>query len=393
MIALISPFRGVKSAFFRGWRTCFGRKASLAFMPPLKINKLATGDTPLKIATILGATSLCAMVGAAAAQDAELIVLDYPGFENPEFHSTFIAKHGQSPTFSFFGDEEEAFQKVRSGFRADVTHICGGSVAKWIESGIIEPWDTSRIPEYGNLDANLTRAKIGDTAEVFFIPTDWGSTATAYNPEQVPAEDVATLQIFANPAYSGRLTIPDNVDDAWALAYLATGVSDWSTATDEQFEAAAAWLRSVHPNLRTYWTDPAELAQLMSTGEILAAWAWNETYPTMKEEGRPIGFQREATEGSSVWLCGLVNMVDSQGSEDKAYDYVNAFIDPSTTVPLVTSGWGHSNAAAMAAQITPEALEASGLGPIPGPVFSQISVSNEQREKHAETFEMIKAGF
>ncbi len=52
------------------------------------------------------------------------------------------------------------------------------------------------------------------------------------------------------------MTIPDNVDDAWALAYLATGVSDWSTATDEQFEAAAAWLRSVHPNLRTYWTDP-----------------------------------------------------------------------------------------------------------------------------------------
>jgi spermidine/putrescine transport system substrate-binding protein len=86
-------------------------------------------------------------------------------------------------------------------------------------------------------------------------------------------------------------------------------------------------------------------------------------------------------------------MVDGAGSEDKAYDYVNAFLDPRTTVPLVETGWGHANAAAMAEQITAEDLEASGLGPVNVPVFSQVAVSNEQRERHAETFEMIKAGF
>lgn len=348
----------------------------------------------MKLATLLGAASLCTIAFAASAQDADLLVLDYPGFENPDFHTTYTAKNGAGPTFSFFGDEEEAFQKLRSGFRADVTHICGGSVAKWIESGIIEPWDTTRITEFANLDTNLTGINVGATEGTFFIPTDWGSTAVAYNPDEVPVEDVASLAVFTNPAYAGRLAIPDNVDDAWALAYLATGVSDWSTATEEQFQAAAAWLRQVHPNLRTYWTDPAELAQLMSTGEILVSWAWNETYPTMKDEGRPIAFQRAAAEGSSVWLCGLVNMAEGQGSEDKAYDYVNAFLDPSTTVPLVATGWGHSNAAAMAAQITAEDLEASGLGALTGvPVFAQVAVSNESRERHAEEFEMIKAGF
>jgi spermidine/putrescine transport system substrate-binding protein len=58
---------------------------------------------------------------------------------------------------------------------------------------------------------------------------------------------VASLEIFNNPAYAGRLSIPDNVDDAYALAYLATGVTDWSDVTDEQFEAATAWLRGIHP--------------------------------------------------------------------------------------------------------------------------------------------------
>ncbi len=347
----------------------------------------------MKLATILGAVSLAALTTAANAQDADLLVFDYPGFENPDFHVGYTEAHGDSPTFAFFGDEDEAFQKIRAGFEADVAHICAGSVSKWTESGIIEPWDVSRIPAYGDLDSNLTGTDVGAGDAVYFVPVDFGSTAIAYNPDEVPAEDVASLEVFKNPAYAGRLTLPDNVDDAYALAYLATGVSNWADATDEEFEAASNWLREVHPNLRTYWTDPAELAQLLSSGEVLVSWAWNETYPTMAAEGRPIGFQREATEGSSLWLCGYVNLVDGQGSEDKAYDFLNAMLAESSVVPLLDAGYGSSNVVALASQVTEEDLEASGLGQIDVPVLAQLPMSNEKRERQAETFELIKAGF
>ena len=345
----------------------------------------------MTLTRLFGAVSFTALSSAAFAQDADLLVFDYPGFEDPAYHSNYVAAHGDSPTFSFFGDEEEAFQKIVAGFEADVTHVCAGSVTKWIESGIIEPWDTSLITEWDNLNRDLTGETIGGDG-TYFIPTDFGSTAIAYNPEQVPAEDVATLDVFLNPAYAGRITLPDNVDDAYALAYLATGVTNWQDVTDEQFEAASDWLRQVHPNLRTYWTDPAELAQLLSSGEILVSWAWNETYPTMVEEGRPIGFERESVEGSSLWLCGYVNMVDGPGSEEKAYDYVNAMLDASTTEALMDAGYGQANATAMAS-LTAEALEAGGLGPIDVPVLAQLPMSNEQRERQSETFELIKAGF
>ena len=346
----------------------------------------------MRMMSLIGASALALSAGAALAQDSELTVFDYAGFEKPEFHTTYTAAHGASPTFSFFGDEDEAFQKVTSGFQADVTHICAGSVTKWTEAGILEPWDTSLITAYADLDTNLMGQ---DTAggDTYFIPTDWGSTAIAYNPDQVPAEAVATLQVFTDPAWAGRITIPDNVDDAWALAFLATGVTDMSAATEEQVQAAAAWLRQVHPNLRTYWTDPAELAQLMATGEILISWAWNETYPTLRDEGVSVAFQREPAEGSSVWLCGLVNMANGAGSEDRAYDYLNAFIDPSSVVPLVETGWGSSNATAMANQISAEDLTATGLGHIEAPIAAQLPMSNALRERLAEEFELIKAGF
>jgi spermidine/putrescine transport system substrate-binding protein len=339
--------------------------------------------------TLLAGAATCAALPAAA----QMLVFDYAGFEDPAFHSAYVETHGSSPEFAFFGDEEEAFQKLQSGFEADVTHICAGNVNKFVESGLVEPWDTSRIDNWENLSTDLTGQEVGSTEEVFFIPVDYGSTAIAYNTEEVPAEDVGSLDVFLNPAYAGRMALPDNVDDAYALAYLATGVADWTNATEEQFQAASDWLRQVHPNLRTYWTDPAELAQLLGSGEVLLSWAWNETLPTMVEEDFPIGFQREPAEGSSLWLCGYVNMVESaSGDEQLAYDYVNAMLDPSATVPLLSSGYGQSNQAAMADQ-GEEALTAAGLGQIDAPVLAQLPMDTEIREMQNETFERIKAGF
>lgn len=346
----------------------------------------------MKFTTLLGAVSIAALGSSLAAQDAELLVFDYSGFEVPEHHAAYIAKHGQSPSFAFFGDEDEAFQKIRSGFQADVAHICAGSVTKWQDSGLLEAWDTAKIQYYADLDANLKGQEIG-AGQTYFVPTDFGSTAIAYNPDEVSADDLATLQVFKNPKYAGRMSLPDNVDDAYALAYLATGVTNWTEATDEQFEAASAWLREIHPNLRTYWTDAGELAQLMASGEILVSWAWNETYPTMVEEDRPIAFQREATEGSSLWLCGYVNLANSPGNADKAYDYLNAFLAPDNVMPLLENGYGSANATALNDQVGVEDLAAAGLEPITAPVLAQLPMSNASRERQVETFELIKAGF
>lgn len=347
----------------------------------------------MTVKTLFGCTAIALMTTAATAQDSGLLVLDYPGFEEPAYHTGYVEKNGSAPTFSFFGDEEEAFQKIRSGFKADIAHICAGSVTKWVESGILDEWDTAKIDAYDSLDSNLTGTDVAATDGVYFIPTDFGSTAIAYNPDDVPAEDVASLAVFKDPKYAGRMSLPDNVDDAFALAYLATGVVNWTKATDAQFEAASTWLRDVHPNLRTYWTDPAELAQLMASGEILVSWAWNETYPNMVNEGRPIAFQRTATEGSSLWLCGYVNLKDGQGDEEKTYDYLNAILAPAAAMPLLENGFGTANKAALTSEITEDQLKAAGLEPIDAPVLAQLPMSNEMRERQAEVFEMIKAGF
>ena len=341
------------------------------------------------------ATAVVAWLATSAfAEDPELLVFDWSGFEEEGFYVAYEEEHGVAPTYAFFGEEEEAFQKLRSGFRADVSHPCSQSVEKWRAAGLIEPWDISQIPSYAGVDeAYKTNPIFADDTGVFFIPADLGATAIAYNTDEVPAEDVASLQVFTNPKYAGRISLPDNVDDIYALAYLATGTPDWTKATQEDFERASAWLREAHALNRAYWADGAELAQLMGTGEVLVAWSWNETPVTMSGEGLPIGFQREATEGSSLWFCGYVNLVDGPGSEQKAHDFIEAWLNPAVTDYIVNEwGYGHGNADNMAA-IDADTLEEVGLGPIDVPILRQLPMDNRLREQMIQEFETIKAGF
>jgi len=330
----------------------------------------------------------------AHAADPELTVLDWAGWDIPGVLGGYVAKNGDTPTYSFFADDDEAFQKVSSGFRADVGHPCVASLPRYRAADLIEPWDVSKIPEFANIAPRmLDSTYVQDDQGVWFIPTDYAYTAIAYNAEMVPAEDVASVQVFANEKYAGRMALPDSTDDVWALAFMATGVTSWDNVTDEQFTAAADWLRKVHPNVRAYWSDPGELAQLMASGEVQVAWSWNDTTAILRDEGFPIGFNRTAAEGASTWFCGAVNIKDGPGSEDKAYDFINSVLAPTSAQAILDAvGYSSSNSAAMAT-IADEPAVAEGLAEIDAPVLAQTPNDPEQRQRQLAEFERIKAGF
>ena len=342
--------------------------------------------------SLISAASVLALSVAAHAADPDLTVLDWAGWEIDGMLQPYVDKNGQKPTYIFFADDDEAFQKMSSGFKADVVHPCAAAVPRYMDAGLIEPWDVSKIPEFANIPARMTAPFTNDQG-VWFIPTDYAYTAIAYNAETVPSEDVASVQVFASEKYAGRIALPDNTDDIWSLAFMATGVTSWDNVTDEQFTAAADWLRKVHPNVRAYWSDPSELSQLMASGEVQVAWSWNDPVAILTAENFPVGFNRAAAEGAATWYCGFVNIKDGPGKEDKAYDLMNSLLAPSSAQPLLDAiGYSLSNDAAMA-QISPDALKAAYVDPVTTALFVQSPPTTELRDKMIEEFELIKSGF
>jgi spermidine/putrescine transport system substrate-binding protein len=347
--------------------------------------------TNLKVA-LIGAVSVLSLTTAVRAADPDLTVLDWAGWEIDGMLQPYAEKNGQKPTYVFFADDDEAFQKVSSGFKADVVHPCAAAVPRYVEAGLIEPWDVSKIPEFANIPERLSKP-FTNAEGVWFIPTDYAYTAIAYNADTVPAEDVASVQVFASDKYAGRISLPDNTDDVWSLAFMATGVTSWDNVTDEQFTAAADWLRKVHPNVRAYWSDPSELSQLMASGEVQVAWSWNDPVAILKGENFPVGFNRAAAEGAATWYCGFVNMKGGPGKEDKAYDLMNSLLAHSSAKPLLEAiGYALANDAAMA-EITPDELKAAYVDPVTTPLFVQSPPTTELRDRMIEEFELIKSGF
>jgi len=96
------------------------------------------------LALALGSALAVTTAGVSRAADAELTVFDWSGYEDPNFHPAYTDKHGDSPTFAFFADEDEAFAKLMSGFRTDLAHPCSQSVVKWRDAGLLQPIDPSR---------------------------------------------------------------------------------------------------------------------------------------------------------------------------------------------------------------------------------------------------------
>lgn len=339
-------------------------------------------------------TAAIALALPALAAEPDLTVFDWAGFEEPGLIQPYIATYGKGPAYSFYADDDEAFQKLSSGYKVDAAHPCSQMIQRYRDAGLIEPWDISRIPEYANLDERFKQSKIwADDSGVWFIPTDYAYTAIAYDTRSVPEAEVASLQVFVNPAYAGKTSLPDNVDDVWALALLATGVSDWTSLTEEQYQAAATWLRQAHENVRTYWADPAEAANLIKSGEVSVAWTWNDAVAILQEEDFPVGFQRQATEGASTWVCGWVNMKDGPGSEDQVYDFMNAWLAPESAQGLLDAiGYAHTNSKGME-MIAADQLQAAFADPVDTVLLTQVPMDLTMRERMLEEFEKIKAGF
>ena len=360
---------------------------------------ITTGVRRATGAVLFSALLAGSTMSAAMAQDAELSVFDWSGYEDPALNPDYVAKHGDSPTYSFFADEDEAFEKLRAGFKADISHPCGTNIVKWRDAGLLQPLDTSRITAWNDILPGFKSIKDLMTdaeGKAWFLPFDWGNTLPLYRTDLVKSEDIASVKAFADPKLKGKIALIDNADASFALGLIAAGVTDVQNVSDAQFAAAAAFLREVHKNVRMYATDNTELSQALASGEISLAWAWNETATMLKASGVAVDAKRDVSEGIASWVCGYVHLKDAPGNVDKTYDFFNARMAPEVSNYMVTAwGYGHANGAGMA-KVDPAAVAAAGysdIGEMTKKTLFAAPVVPETKQRFVAEFEKIKSGY
>ncbi len=332
----------------------------------------------------------------ASAEGSDLTVFDWSGYEDQGFFADYMEKHGTAPSYTFFGSQEEAFTKLRSGFTADLAHPCTDATKKWVAADLIKPLDTSKLIHWDKLSPTLTKMDgIVVDSKVYMMPFEWGNTGWIYRTDKITADQVS-LQLATDAKYKGQVAIPDAASSAYAFAALGAGIKNYANMNDEEFKKASDFLRMVHPNVRFYWSDAGQLDQAMASGEILLGWAWNQSELNLQGNKVPAVMMRDVKKGIATWVCGYVHLKSSTQSDEQTYDMLNALSSAGSGKYIVEAwGYAHANTEGLAA-VDPETIKGYGFDKAEeffneGLFFDAVEPKLEA--KMLKEFERIKAGF
>ena len=289
---------------------------------------------------LIGAVASLLMSCQSVDNDVDLSILEWNGYQQAEYHPEFNAKYGGQPAFTFFAEEEDALQRMRNGYRVDLVHLCNGQIAAARDAGLIKPLDTSRIPRWDDITpALLDLRDVVVDGEYWLAPWDWGYSTVAYNPEIIEVEN-ATFAIFVDPRFKGKTALTSDNRSNILIAGIIGGWEDPLDPTDAEMEAAPEIFSKMLGNARFVWSDGTQLEQAWVAGDVGISYVFGSASRRMKKEGIPI----VVVEPLMPFMCGLSLSANGAGSEQQAYDYINAMLDPLSGVALFDEfGYGHGN--------------------------------------------------
>ncbi|HEV7252815.1 MAG TPA: extracellular solute-binding protein [Mesorhizobium sp.] len=349
----------------------------------------------------LSAWSALAAIAAAqftsAASAEPLTYFTWAGYDDPAFRKPFTDKHGaDSVEFSFFSSPDEAFAKLKAGFKADVAHSCIHDIPKWKEAGLIKPIDTSKLDNWDDLIPALRDAPaVHIDGQQWMIPWEWGASSVIYRADKVNLPE-ESYEVLIDPAYQGRTALADAFDEAYQLSAILAGVKDPLNLEESEYAAVEEKMRQLRSNARFIWTEPSQLEQAMASGEIDAAWGWPNSFASLRKQNVDVKFMLQPKEGLVTWQCGFTIPATSDAPEEQVYDFIDALEDPSSGQALVNNfGYGHSNAKALE-MVDKARLQELGLA---GDANETIKSGNlmgpmpeKQRQRLVEMWTLIKAG-
>lgn len=319
-----------------------------------------------------------------------LVVLEWAGYELPQFYEPYFAQNpGAQVDYSFFSEDAEAFAKLQSGFNVDVVHPCNPWWGLYVEQGLVQPIDTSKLSHFADLDPEM--AALGQfNGQQYFIPWDWGFESILVRSDKL-SELPQSWADLANPAYAGHLAIWDSGEANHIIAALALGFDPWNT-TPEQDAQIKQWLIDLKPNLLTYWVDFSELAQQMGAGDVwVASNAWADTYKNLLDQGVAVEYLNPA-EGMLRFVCGFGISSQTKNIE-LAHAYIDAAIAPQSMANFSNEyGYGSANLQALPL-IDPEIVALFHMDDpdfLKSTVFYQ-SLTQEQRQQITTMWNDVKA--
>ena len=299
-------------------------------------------------------------------------LFQWEDYMDAPFLADYTKRYGEKPAVTIFADEDEAFAKMRAGYKPDVMGPCYYEFPRWKEAGLLQPIDTAKLRNWHKISPtlrNMPGIGAGD-GKVWFVPHYWGNTSITFRtdlaPEYVKSQ---SWNILFDPKYKGRVAVLDGVDDTVPFIARMIGVDAYNM-TPAQYELVKAKLRELIKQTRVVSSDNTTLTQGLGSGEIVAAMSWRIIYKTLHDEGKPVQYMNPPG-GMFTYVCGLVMHKDPS--------------DEAKALALIDSSLSDEAAKYTIEKIGDEPANEDGLKSVSNATFAKLGLTRD-----VETF--LKSG-
>jgi spermidine/putrescine transport system substrate-binding protein len=246
-----------------------------------------------------------AMLLAAGAALAAPTLFQWEDYIDPPFLAQYQQQYKEKPNVAMFADEDEAFAKMRAGFKPDVMAVCYYEFPRWKEAGLLQPIDVTKLKNWNKIPAtlrNLPGLSAGPN-KVWFVPHYWGNTSITLRTDLAPEYAKSqSWNILFDPKYKGRVAVLDGVDDTVPFIAKMMGIDAYNM-TPAQWKQVQAKLRVLVKQTRFISSDNTTLTQGLASGEIVAAMSWRVIYSSLRGK-KPVAYLNPPG-GMFTYVCGL----------------------------------------------------------------------------------------
>jgi spermidine/putrescine transport system substrate-binding protein len=255
--------------------------------------------------------------------EGELQLYNWGNYTSPELLEKFKAETGITVTVTDYDSNDTALAKVEAGGAGfDLVVPSANYVPIWVEKGLVQELDLSKIPNHGNIAPKWMDVAY-DPGRKFSVPWQWGTTGVAVN-TSVYSGDIATSAIWLDPPPElvGKINVTPEMNDVLALAIMYEG-GEPCTEDLEVLKRVRDKLLAAKPN---WMSMDYGMEEKMATNDVSASVYWNGAMIRARLKNPDVQYALPK-EGFIEWMDQVMLLSDAK-NVDNAYAFLNFIAAP-----------------------------------------------------------------
>ncbi len=227
---------------------------------------------------------------------------------------------GVDTKLSVIASEDALFDQLSKGSEVpDLVIASNRMVERLSGAGLLAPLTQARIPNLRNLDPRFANPPY-DPGHRYSVPYTWLVYGIGYRKSAVPVPPKGWKDLFANPAFAGRIALPSDPADLFRIAARVLGKGP-NAVGQADIPALAGLLKAQLPRIKAFHSDDGQDLLLDKQVDLVADFNGDLAQVILEDPDLAFVMPEEGSELTTDSLC-IPKGAANSGNAHQFIDFV-----------------------------------------------------------------------